>query len=114
MPGRLPDLDELFDRLERVCPRYLRRLIHVLREPRLRWARTIAGILLIIGSMLWFLPIVGLEMLPIGLMLIAIDVPFLRRPVARLAARGERIVLRCFELWVRLRMGPRQRLRGLR
>jgi hypothetical protein len=114
MPGRSPDLDELFDRLERVCPRYLRRPIHVLRAPRLRWVRTIAGILLIIGSIFWFLPILGLEMLPIGLMLIAIDVPFLRRPVARLAARGERIVLRCFELWVRLRMGPMRRLRGVR
>ena len=33
-----------------------------------------AGILLIIGSFFWFLPILGLEMFPIGLMLIAIDV----------------------------------------
>jgi hypothetical protein len=112
MRGRPPDLDEQFDRLERVCPRFLRRLIHVLREPRLRWARTIAGILLIIGSMFWFLPIVGLEMLPIGLMLIALDVPFLRRPVARMIAWGEQLVLQCVALWIRLRAGAVQRQRG--
>jgi hypothetical protein len=47
-------------------------------------------------------------------MLIAIDVPFLRRPVARFVVRCERIVLRCFELWVRLRMGPMRHLRGVR
>ena len=32
-------------------------------------------------------------MIPIGLMLIAIDVPFLRGPVARMIAWGERRVL---------------------
>jgi hypothetical protein len=106
MRGRSPDLDEQFDRLERVCPRYLRKLIHLLREPRLRWARTATGILLILASMLWFLPIIGLELLPIGLMFIAIDVPFLRRPVARMIAWVERLVLRCFALWARLRARP--------
>ena len=40
--------------------------------------------LLIIGGLLWFLPILGIEMLPIGLLLIAIDVPFLRGPAARM------------------------------
>jgi hypothetical protein len=106
---RSPDLDEQFDRLERVVPRYLRRLIRLLRAPRLRWARTIIGILLIIGSLFWFLPIVGIEMLPVGLMLIAIDVPVLRPPVARLVGWGEHVVLRCFELWVRMRPRPLQR-----
>lgn len=41
------------------------------------------GILCIIAGLLWFLPVVGLEYLPIGLLLIAQDVPFLRRPVGR-------------------------------
>jgi hypothetical protein len=106
---RSPDLDEQLDRLERVFPRYLRRLIHLLRAPRLRWARTIIGILLIICSMFWFLPIVGIEMFPVGLMLIAIDVPALRRPVARLIGWGEHVVLRCFELWFRMRARPTPR-----
>jgi hypothetical protein len=109
MRGRTPDLDEQFDRLERVCPRSLRKLIHVLREPRLRWVRTTVGILLIIASMFWFLPIVGIELLPIGLMFIAIDVPFLRRPVARLIAWIEHVVVQGFALWIRLRLRPMER-----
>ena len=71
-------------------PRFLAKIIHFLREPRLRWLRTSVGVLLIIGGCFWFLPILGLEMIPIGLMLIAIDVPFLRGPVARMIAWGER------------------------
>ena len=38
----------------------------------------------IVASFFWFLPVIGVEFLPIGLLLIAQDVPFLRRPVARL------------------------------
>ena len=54
-----------------------------------------AGILLIIGSFFWFLPILGLEMFPIGLMLIA----FLRGPVARMIAWGEKAVMGMLTLW---------------
>ncbi len=38
---------------------------------------------LIFGGIFSFLPILGVWMLPLGLMLIAADVPFLRRPMAR-------------------------------
>ena len=93
MRTRTPDLDDQLDRLEGICPTYLAKPIHVLRAPNLRWLRTTAGILLIIGSFFWFLPILGLEMFPIGLMLIAIDVPFLRGPVARMIAWIEQAVL---------------------
>jgi hypothetical protein len=79
-----PNLDEQLDRLEKLLPRFLSRLIHYLRKPSLRWLRTVMGVLLIIGGLLWFLPILGLEMLPLGLILIAIDIPFLRGPVARM------------------------------
>ena len=65
----------------------------------LRWLRMTVGILLIIGSFFWFLPILGLEMFPIGLMLIAIDVPFLRGPVARVIAWGEKAVMGMLTLW---------------
>ena len=37
-----------------------------------------------VSSFFWFLPVVGIEWLPIGLLLIAEEVPFLRRPAARL------------------------------
>jgi hypothetical protein len=94
-----PDLDDQLDRLERICPAFLAKAIHFLRAPGLRWLRMTAGILLIIGSFLWFLPILGLEMFPIGLMLIAIDVPFLRGPVARMFAWIERVVIGMITLW---------------
>jgi hypothetical protein len=42
------------------------------------------GVLFILASFLWFLPVVGVEFFPVGLLLIAQDVPFLRRPVGRL------------------------------
>jgi hypothetical protein len=49
-----------------------------------------AGLVLMAGGILWFLPIVGLWMFPLGLALIALDIPFLRRPVARLINWGEK------------------------
>tara|TARA_B100000315_G_scaffold253695_1_gene293070 strand:- start:3113 stop:3388 length:276 start_codon:yes stop_codon:yes gene_type:complete len=43
--------------------------------------RTLAGILLIIGGMFGFLPILGFWMIPVGLLLIALDIPVLRRSI---------------------------------
>ena len=109
MRTRTPDLDDQLDRLERICPAFLAKPIHFLRAPGLRWLRMTAGILLIIASFFWFLPILGLEMFPIGLMLIAIDVPFLRGPVARMIAWIEQAVVWLIGLWqavwTRLRRG---------
>jgi hypothetical protein len=99
MRTRPPDLDDQLDRLERISPAFLAKPIHFLRAPGLRWLRMTAGILLIVGSFFWFLPILGLEMFPIGLMLIAIDVPFLRGPVARMIAWGERVAIGLIALW---------------
>jgi hypothetical protein len=88
-----PDLDEQLDRLESVCPAFLAKPIHFVRKPHHRWLRIIAGILFVIGGLLSFLPVLGIEMLPIGLMLIAIDVPVLRPPIARMIAWCEEKVL---------------------
>ena len=61
--------------------RRLRRLLRRLpsRKPASRWARLPAGILLIIGGFLAILPVFGLWMFPLGLMLLADDIPPLRR-----------------------------------
>ena len=99
MRTRTPDLDDQLDRLERVCPVYLAKPLHFLRKPSMYWPRMVGGVLLIIGSFFWFLPVLGLEMLPIGLMLIALDVPFLRKPVARMIAWCEERVLSMITLW---------------
>lgn len=37
------------------------------------------GILLLIGGMLWFLPVLGLWMFPLGLLVLSFDFPWARR-----------------------------------
>ena len=44
------------------------------------------AIVLVLGGFLSFLPVLGIWMLPLGLVLIAQDVPFLRAPMARMLA----------------------------
>jgi hypothetical protein len=68
-------------RLERLInrtPNRIRSTVHFLRQPSRCWLRIPAGLLLTAGGVLWFLPIAGLWMLPIGLALLAEDVPPLR------------------------------------
>lgn len=89
-------LDEAFDKLERETPDFLTRAILWLRKPQARIVRLPLGILFIVAGFLWFLPVVGIEFLPIGLLLIAQDVPFLRRPVGLMT-------LYLLDKWIRLR-----------
>jgi hypothetical protein len=77
-------LDRAFAGLEQETPDRVTHVIRWLRSPRSRWIRLPLGILCIVASFFWFLPVVGVEFLPIGLLLIAQDVPFLRRPAAKL------------------------------
>ncbi len=76
-------LDRAYDGLEDEAPDRVARAIRWLRDPKARLIRIPLGVLFIFGSMLWFLPVLGIEMLPLGLLLIAQDVPFLRKPVGR-------------------------------
>jgi hypothetical protein len=101
-------LDMQLDRLERMCPAWLCRIIHLLREPRLRFIRLTAGVLMIIGGLLSFLPILGIELLPIGIVLIAIDVPFLRGAAARMLCWLERAIVWVIGLWQAVRVRARQ------
>jgi hypothetical protein len=55
-----------------------------MRSRRSRPIRIPLGVLCIIASFFWFLPVIGLELFPIGMLLLSQDVPFLRRPAARL------------------------------
>jgi hypothetical protein len=72
-------LERLIDRL----PPRLRKMLRALRQPSRRWLRIPAGLLLIAGGILAFLPILGLWMLPLGLLLLAEDTPALRGLRAR-------------------------------
>jgi len=90
------ELDAAFDKLEHEAPNFLTGTICWLRKPQARIVRLPLGILFIAAGFLWFLPVLGLEFLPIGLLLVAQDVPFLRRPVGRMT-------LWLLDRWVQLR-----------
>ncbi|WP_050764092.1 hypothetical protein [Beijerinckia indica] len=68
-------LELLIDRL----PPRLRQVIRGLRQPGRPWRRRTAGVLFICGGFLAILPILGLWMLPLGLLLLAEDIPLLAR-----------------------------------
>ena len=76
-------LRRAFRHLEDEVPVSVARQIRNLRHPKARWVRIPMGLLLILGGVFSILPILGLWMLPLGLLLLAYDLPFLRRPVGR-------------------------------
>ena len=61
-----------------------------LRRPEMRPLRVTAAALLMVGGVAGFLPILGFWMLPLGILLLAQDVPLLRRFSVGLIARIER------------------------
>ncbi|MBE7637612.1 hypothetical protein GUA87_12220 [Sneathiella sp. P13V-1] len=50
-----------------------------IKIPAKKWQRTLLGWALIFGGIFWFLPVVGFWMLPLGIMVLAIDSAFFRR-----------------------------------
>jgi hypothetical protein len=82
-----PLIERLIDRL----PDRIQAPTRWLRLPSSRWARVPAGVLLVGGGFLAILPLLGLWMLPLGLLLLAEDVAALRRARNRIL---ERIALR--------------------
>lgn len=83
-------LDRQFDRLQRRIPGFAARWLQNLRKPEARWIRIPLGILLVLGGIFSFLPVLGIWMLPLGLLLLALDVAFLQRPVNHLVVWGSR------------------------
>jgi hypothetical protein len=78
-----PDLDREINRLTQFLPDWAGRLIRWLRGPSCRIIRITLAILFVLGGIVGFLPILGFWMIPLGLALIAQDVPLLRPPMAR-------------------------------
>lgn len=72
--GGDPRLDKLVHRLP---PRMGDTVTYLLKSSS-RWVRIPSGALLVIGGVLSFLPVLGVWMLPLGLALLAEDVPALR------------------------------------
>lgn len=91
-------LERLFLRLEARFPRFAL-MIYLLRRPWAMLIRIPLGILLCVGGLLAILPFFGIWMLPLGLLLLSIDLPFLQRPMNGVMLRGERQ----WKLWRRSR-----------
>lgn len=87
-----------FQALERLIPQ-LRGPMARLRQDSWFPVRFPLAILLTAGGLLWFLPILGLWMLPAGLLLLAIDLPVLRGPISVLVIRGRMAVKRWIRRW---------------
>jgi hypothetical protein len=72
-------------RFERKLPRFAATTLRWSRQSSV-WVRWPIAALFIVGGVLGFLPVLGFWMIPLGLILIAQDLPFLRRPLARMFA----------------------------
>ena len=79
----------MIDALGRGIPA-TRRIIAWVLADRSRLLRLPLGVLFILGGVLSILPIFGLWMLPLGLMLLAVDVPLLRPTVSAAIIRVRR------------------------
>ena len=85
----MSDKDELIreiDRLEGHLPRWAVRLLQATLAPGAVWVRVPLALVVMASGFVGFLPILGFWMLPLGLALLALDLPFLRGPMARCLA----------------------------
>ena len=81
-----PDLDEELDCLQERLPHRVAQVMRKVRSPSAKPYRIPIGVALTAGGFLGFLPILGFWMTPLGLVVLAQDVPAMRPPLARLTA----------------------------
>lgn len=91
-------LERQFEAVSRQFP-MLRRPLNAIRARGWWIVRLPIALLLVAGGMLSILPILGLWMLPVGLMLLAVDLPLLRAPLSNMMIRTRRR----YNLWKRQR-----------
>lgn len=84
------ELDRHFAWIESKLPDRGATFVRWLRQPSSRYVRIPLAILLVLGGIFSFLPILGIWMLPLGLILVAQDVPFLQQPLANMLGWIER------------------------
>lgn len=93
-----------FEALERLFP-LLRGPMSTLRRDSWFPIRFPLALMLIVGGLFSFLPVLGVWMLPLGLLLLAVDLPVLRGPISTLVIRGRRTTKRWLRRWRRWRHG---------
>lgn len=80
-------LNRQFDEITRHVPGWFAATLDWLRRPGVQLVRIPLGILLVIGGIFSILPVLGLWMLPLGLLILALDVRLLRGPVTQAIVR---------------------------
>ena len=101
---RHPTLRQSLNRLVKGVS--LKRTIALTSLSALTWAkekvpygiRTLLGILLMIGGVLGFLPILGFWMFPLGMAFIALDLPFTQKRIENFVVKLQAIVKESKEL----------------
>lgn len=97
------ELDRQYSWLASKLPEAPSRWMTWLRRPHAVYVRVPLGVLLVLGGVFSFLPVLGLWMLPLGLILIAQDIPALQKPTA--------IVLMWIEMkWAAYQQRKRERV----
>lgn len=87
--------EERLQRLLSKLPKRVTSVIQRLRHPNARWQRLPIAFLFLIGAVFSFLPVLGIWMLPVGLLLLAEDLP----PARRLLYASVNWVARCQPGW---------------
>lgn len=100
-------LEHQLDKLEERLPNPASAWLAWVRRPSHRLVRMAAGLLLVVGGVFSILPVLGAWMLPLGLLLLAMDFPPLERPVNRVIIWGER-QWRRWKRWRRARRSDRR------
>jgi hypothetical protein len=81
---RIPDFYEEMNRFQNHVPTWVGHNLNRLRGKRAIWVRVLTGVALIVAWGFLPLPLVGIWMLPVGLALLAHDIPTVHAPIARL------------------------------
>lgn len=82
-------LQRQFEALTRAVPATKPVTERLLRDG-MRIVRVPMAMILVLGGVFSFLPVLGLWMLPLGVMLLAVDVPLIRPTVSANSIRGRR------------------------
>jgi hypothetical protein len=88
-------LDRKIDQIADGLPESAGGFLRWLKSPSSRWVRIPIALLLIVGGIVGFLPVLGFWMIPLGLLFLAQDVPFLQRPILQALTWLERRRVEC-------------------
>ena len=81
-----PNLQAELDLLQARVPHRISNVMRKVRGPGAKPYRIPIGVALTVGGVFGFLPVVGFWMVPLGLAVMAQDVPVMRPPMARMVA----------------------------